>query len=269
MVLGALLCLAGVTGSSEGLKASQAKSRKEEHRTRKNNLIVHCLKSSQYSQSLEGRRVVLSGDKVGGDGPVSKHLYRKADTPSKQLYIDTGTDIDVPFGHPFEGYYLAYPDGGYPGLVSTITDEAPIMNWIYMNAYTYEMKFGNRQWAAGHIAGPFDCTRQERRLNLAGYEGFVAVQEGPFWSLYFDWDGDQLKSRVPEGTPVVEIDLLRRELRAAKTPLNLLMQVGAIGVQASKEDDAQRQTAEEKKEKAEKAEKHGDCENLPDAPEVD
>lgn len=92
------------------------------------------------------------------------------------------------------------------------------MNWIYMDALTYEMKFGTRQWAEGNLTGPFDCTRQDRRMTLAGFEGFVAVKEGNFWSLYFDWDGDRLKSKVPPGTPVVDVDLLRKELRTRRPP---------------------------------------------------
>lgn len=55
-------------------------------------------------------------------------------------------------------------------------------------------------------------------MTLAGYEGFVAVKEGAFWAVYFDWDGDRLKSKVEEGTPVVDIDLLRREMRTRKPP---------------------------------------------------
>lgn len=92
------------------------------------------------------------------------------------------------------------------------------MNWIYMDALTFEMKFGTRQWAEGNLTGPFDCTRQDRRMTLAGYEGFVAVKEGNFWSLYFDWDGDRLKSKVAEGTPVIDVDLLRRETRVRRPP---------------------------------------------------
>lgn len=92
------------------------------------------------------------------------------------------------------------------------------MNWIYMNAATYEMKFGTRQWAEGNLTGPFDCTRQDRRLTLCGYEGFVAVKEGSFWALYFDWDGDRLAAKVPAGTPVVDVDLHRHELRNRKPP---------------------------------------------------
>lgn len=59
-----LIAFAAVFGASEAIKQIQSDARKKEHRSRKNNLIVRCLKSCQYSAILEGRRVVLSGDKV-------------------------------------------------------------------------------------------------------------------------------------------------------------------------------------------------------------
>lgn len=166
-----------------------------------------------------------------------------------KLYVDTGLDNDAPFGHPFEGYYLAYPGSTHPGLVSSITDEAPIMNWIYMNAATYEMKFGTRQWAEGNLTGPFDCTRQDRRLTLAGYEGFVAVKEGNFWALYFDWDGDRLASKVPAGTPVVDVDLLRKELRTRKPPRQPQLEKPPEG--AAGGTDAQQQQAQQQQQQQE------------------
>ena len=125
-------------------------------------------------------------------------------------------DHDVPFGHPFAGYYLPYPEAGFPGLVSTITDEAPIMNWVFVHRDTYELKFGNRQASEGNLTGPFDCTRQDRRLTFAGWEGFCAVFEDPFWAVYFDCDDDRLRTKVEAGTPIIEIELGRRELRTPK-----------------------------------------------------
>ncbi|KAK0391923.1 hypothetical protein NLU13_1421 [Sarocladium strictum] len=187
---------ATVFGTAEGIRAAQAKSRREEHRSRKNNLIVHVPKSSQFSPILEGRSVVLSGDR---------------------LFIDTGTAHDQPFGHPFEGYYLPYPDTRYSGLVSSITHEAPIMNWIYVDRQTYQIKFGNRMASEGHFTGPWDCTRQDRRLVFGGWEGFCAVYENGLWGLYFDVDGDHLKSKLGDDTHVIlDIDLVRRELRTAR-----------------------------------------------------
>ena len=92
------------------------------------------------------------------------------------------------------------------------------MNWIYVQRDTYELKFGTRQFSEGNFTGPFDCTRQDRRLTFGGWEGFVAVKEGDFWALYFDRDSDKLRSRVKAGTPVIEIELLRREMRTPQPP---------------------------------------------------
>ncbi|KAF3058118.1 hypothetical protein GL218_05230 [Daldinia childiae] len=154
-----LVAFSAVVGTSEAIRQIQSDSKRKEHRSRKNNLIVRCPKSSQYSPILEGRRVVLSGDK---------------------LYIDTGTDHDQAFGHPFAGYFLPYPDSKYSGLVTTICDEPPIMNWIYIDRDTYEIKFGTRPLAQPNWPGPFDCSRQDRRLTFSGWEGFHAVKEGDF-----------------------------------------------------------------------------------------
>lgn len=111
--------------------------------------------------------------------------------------------------------FLAYPDTKYSGLISSISaDEAPMMNWIYVDRDTYEVKFGTRPYAEHQLNGPFDCTRQDRRLNFGGWEGFVVVQEGDFWALYFDRDGNGLKSKRDAGIPVLEVELLRKETRS-------------------------------------------------------
>lgn len=43
--------------------------------------------------------------------------------------------------------------------------------------------------------------------------GFLIVKEGDFWGLYFDRDNDRLKGKVTEGTPVLEVELMRKEVR--------------------------------------------------------
>lgn len=133
-----------------------------------------------------------------------------------ELYVDTGTHHEQEFGHPFAGYYLPYPESNASGLVSTISDEPPVMNWIYVDRWSYELKFGNRAWADDNWPVPWDCSRQDRRLTFGGWEGFLAVKEGNFWALYFDMDEDHLKTKVPEGTPVLEIELQRIEMRISK-----------------------------------------------------
>ncbi len=87
------------------------------------------------------------------------------------------------------------------------------MNWIYVDRSTYELKFGPRPSAQPNLPGPFDCSRQDRRLTFAGWEGFFAVQESGFWALYFDVDQDMLKSKIKSGTPVLEVQVVRVEMR--------------------------------------------------------
>ncbi|KAL2211663.1 hypothetical protein CC79DRAFT_1267393 [Sarocladium strictum] len=223
---------ATVFGTAEGIRAAQAKSRREEHRSRKNNLLVHVPKSSQFSPLLEGRSVVLSGDR---------------------LYIDTGTAHNQAFGHPFEGYFLPYPDARYSGLVSSITNEAPIMNWIYVDRETYQIKFGNRMSSEGNFTGPWDCTRQDRRLVFGGWEGFCAVYENGLWGLHFDVDGDHLKSKLGEDTYVIlDIDLVRRELRTAR-PQAATEAEAAAAKAAAAEQEAQPSATAEKSMPQEKA----------------
>ncbi|KAJ2893724.1 hypothetical protein MKZ38_008310 [Zalerion maritima] len=188
---------AAVFGTAEAIRHTQARSRRQEHRSRKNNLGVHCIKSTRYSPMVEGKSIVLSGDK---------------------LFVDTGEEWDEPFGYPFSGYYMPYPDAPYAGLVSQIMDDPPMMNWIYVDKDTHEVKFGTRSWAEPNLTGPFDCTRQDRRLTFAGFEGFCLVQEGDFWSLYFDLDDDMLRSKVARGTPVLEVELTRKEMRVKRPP---------------------------------------------------
>ena len=91
------------------------------------------------------------------------------------------------------------------------------MNWVYVDRDTGEAKYGVRADAQPHLTGPFDCTRQDRRLTFDGWEGWCAVEQAPgLWGLYFDLDDDGLKSRVAPGTRVLEIELSRKEKRWSK-----------------------------------------------------
>ncbi|KAI4909455.1 hypothetical protein J4E90_008152 [Alternaria incomplexa] len=195
-ILIATIVAPGLLGSQEAIRQSQSKEKREEHRARRCNLIATCVKSSHRSREIDGRQVVLRNGK---------------------LWIDTGTEDGSPLGHAYAGYYLPYPDTSYEGLVTTITDVAPIMNWVYVDRDTGEAKYGVRADAQPHLTGPFDCTRQDRRLTFDGWEGWCAVEQAPgLWGLYFDLDDDGLKSRVAPGTRVLEIELSRKEKRWKK-----------------------------------------------------
>ncbi|KAL0256385.1 hypothetical protein SLS55_008779 [Diplodia seriata] len=185
-------------GTQEAIRQSQAKEKREEHRARRCNLIVGCVRTSVRSRAINGKKIVLRDHK---------------------LYIDTENtaETDESSGHPFAGYYLPYPDSEYEGLVSTITHVAPILNWIYIDKETFEVKYGVRDLAQPHLTGPFDCTRQDRRLTFEDWEGFVAVEEKPMtWALYFDRDDNGLKGKVQPGQKVLEVVLTRQERKKMK-----------------------------------------------------
>ena len=111
------------------------------------------------------------------------------------------------------------------------------MNWIFIDRETYQVKFGNRLASEGQLTGPWDCTRQDRRLVFSGWEGFCAVHEGGLWALYFDVDGDRLKGKLGVGDYVViDIDLVRRELKTAK-PQSPPTEEASPAAEVSKGDD--------------------------------
>ncbi|TDZ28910.1 hypothetical protein C8035_v003926 [Colletotrichum spinosum] len=191
MVATFVVAFSAVFGMAEAIRHTQSQARRKEHRSRKNNLLIRCRKSTRYSPDIEGRHVVLSGDK---------------------LFVDTGLDPDSAFGFPFTGYFLPYPETQHEGLVSMICEEPPIMNWIYVDRDTHEVKFGTRPYAQPNLTGPFDCTRQDKRLTFAGWEGFYVVKTGDFWALYFDVEQDGLKAKLGEDITALAVDLVRVEM---------------------------------------------------------
>lgn len=103
--------------------------------------------------------------------------------------------------HPFNGYFLKHPhqprwraaghDPHGEGLVSTISHDPPVLNWVYVDPETHHIKYGTRPQVdeAQGVAGPWDVTAGigtdkgtgllggGRRLMFEGWEGFVAVEE--------------------------------------------------------------------------------------------
>ncbi|KAH0847232.1 hypothetical protein FOPE_00425 [Fonsecaea pedrosoi] len=204
--------------TAEAIRQGQSKDRREEHRARRCNLVATCVKASSRSQEIDGRRIVLRNHKLYVDKPVakSKDLYSDYDHDDNDQQYEQSADTS-PFGHPFAGYFLPYPDAKYEGLVSTISDDPPMLNWIYIDKHTYEVKYGLRVDAQPNMTGPWDCTRQDRRMTLDGWEGFVVVEEERgLWALYFDCDDDGLRAKVPQGTRILEVELWRREKRWKK-----------------------------------------------------
>jgi len=103
-------------------------------------------------------------------------------------------------------FYIEYPeidetkhlDRGL-GLPTYVQADPPLLNWIYADKNTYELKYGNRTQSVQHIVGPWDWTKDEKTILLEGKNTFVAVEEEEGkWALYFDRDGDELERVLEE-----------------------------------------------------------------------
>ncbi|KAI9832380.1 MAG: hypothetical protein M1819_004368 [Sarea resinae] len=215
MVLGILTSIAAcpaIIGTTEAVRQGTKQNAKERHRGRKTNLIVECDSTLPHSGEINGSLIVLSNNK----------LYIAPRTAS------TTDETSIPDAHPFAGYYLPYPGEDFrkrgEGLVSTISDDPPQLNWIYLDEYSFELKYGNKAESQDQTVGPFDCTMVDKRLTLDGWEGFYAVKEskedGGKWALYFDYFNDGL-NEVVEGKEMLPIELVRRERRVEKADENI------------------------------------------------
>ena len=204
MVFGIITAVAAcpaIVGTTEAIRQGQRKSAKEQHRGLKTNLVVTCGANCPEAREIDGARVILRNNK---------------------LYLMTATSDGEP-GHPFAGYFLPFPDQDWgrsgEGLVSTISDEPPQLNWVYVDKDTYEVKYGLRVDAEPHLVGPWDCTKIDRRMMFEAWEGFMAVkwsEEKGIWRLYFDRDDDGLREKVGNMDSVLEVELVRRERRKRK-----------------------------------------------------
>lgn len=212
-MLVALTTCPALLATNEAVHQGQQKERREAHRARRCNLVATCLKRSKWTCEIDHRPVVLVDGRliISTSSPPTTTSSTRV-TPSPEPDHENAPEAATP--HLCTGYFLPYPDSTHEGLVTSICDDPPIMNWIYIDSDTLEVKYGVRAAAQPHLTGPFDCTRQDRRLTLEGWEGFVAVQRADGnWGLYFDREDTGLKEKVAQGTPVLEVELWRAERR--------------------------------------------------------
>lgn len=124
-------------------------------------------------------------------------------------------------GHLFAGYFFPFPDIKWgrrgDGFVSTISDDPPQLNWVYVDIETFEIKYGLKKDVEGHLVGPWNCTPNDKRLTFDGWEGFMVVEvEKGVWQLFYDMNDDGLEDVVEPDKRIMEVELTRKEMRMQK-----------------------------------------------------
>ncbi|KAJ5126602.1 hypothetical protein N7448_007381 [Penicillium atrosanguineum] len=207
MVIGLLMLssIPAVTGVAFGVSEQRKSNQRREDARRmvKFNIDAQCSGDTDDDRDVHGRRVVVRDEKVYLDDP----------NPAKRSH-PTFTSL---------AFYIEYPELDETkhlnrglGLPTYVQANPPLLNWIYADNDTYELKYGNRTQSVEHLVGPWDWTEDEKSIILEEKSAFVAVEEEEGeWALYFDRDGDEL-ARVLE-----EQDMLD----CAFVPVTLIRQI--------------------------------------------
>ncbi|KAL1596494.1 hypothetical protein SLS60_009141 [Paraconiothyrium brasiliense] len=246
---GVIVAIPVVTGVAEGVEHQKKQNEEAANETRmtKFNALVSCDSNDEIADEVDNGIVVLRHGKVRL--PTLPTFAGRAFLPSNianalanlrsfmQVWVvprDENSPKPAPAPklnpplHAFAGFYIQYPDDErFPperGLVSTISDDPPMLNWLYCDRKTYELKYGNRSASITQIVGEWDWTEDESALTLDGWEGFVAIdewdgadednttewgREGLRWAIYYDIDDNGLKGKG-KGRDMFEITLERK-----------------------------------------------------------
>lgn len=216
-----------VTGIAEGV-SHQRKVNEEnanESRQLKFHIDVTCdSESARVRSALHGSMVVLHSDRLW--------LAPR----------DKATNQPAEGKHPFTGFYIQYPDSDRQltrGMVSTITRDPPVLNWIFAHRETLQFMYANRTGSIAHHVGDWDWTEEfgpDSCITFDGWEGFVAVEEdNGAWGLYFDMNDDGL-AKVKKGRKVVEVTLYRRVISEQEVNKWGLGSSGNLGVRKTEHE---------------------------------
>ncbi|KAF2795712.1 hypothetical protein K505DRAFT_323856 [Melanomma pulvis-pyrius CBS 109.77] len=218
---GSVIAIPVVTGIAEGVEHQKKQNEEAANETRmvKFNIHVSCDADDEIADEVDSGMLVLRHDRVW--------IVPRSPDGKQPLPPDPALKLDPPL-HAFAGFYIQYPDDArFPaerGLVSTISDDPPMLNWIYVDNATYGLRYGNRSTSITHMVGEWDWTADESCMMLDGWEGFVAVdewdgededpgtpwgKEGLRWAVYFDKDDNGLKGRR-KGRDMFEVQLERK-----------------------------------------------------------
>lgn len=218
---GCVVAIPVVTGIAQGVEYQKKQNEEAANETRmiKFNLLVHCdSKDPIAREEVDHGTVILRHDKA---------WVVPRDDKGDPLPPDEEKTLEPPM-HAFAGFYIQYPDENRcppeRGLVSTISDEPPVLNWVFVDRETFEIRYNNRSGSIEHIVGEWDWTADETHMLFQGWEGFVVVdewdgadedestpwgREGLRWALYYDVGDDGLRGRR-KGRDMFEVALERK-----------------------------------------------------------
>ncbi|KAJ6081544.1 hypothetical protein N7499_006418 [Penicillium canescens] len=177
----------GVNEATKGTRDHEEQRRKNA-RAQRSHLLVQC---PSYEGPLHQRMAVHNAQVyLGADGKV---YITKSNCPQLSL---------------FNGGFYPHPDfppDNTAGFVTISGETPPTLRWLYVDSETHEVRWGGRQECQGHVCGPFDWTKDEARVTLEGWEGWLAVRlprdemyakelgmedTKGLWRLYFDQNDD-------------------------------------------------------------------------------
>lgn len=189
MVIGllAITAIPTVTGVGQAVSAQQRQQAACKEQQKFNMTAMMPMKG----ELREAAFCVLVDDKVSFPTQCLGPWQRSLASDHEQIYLNfPERKVD---GHLFSGYYFNYPGEEPPcrGLVSTISEDPPMLNWIYVDKDTQELKYGGKKVTVGHVIGPWGWSADEHFLVLKeNAEPFVARREDDGrWAVYWDPEG--------------------------------------------------------------------------------
>ncbi|KAK5130870.1 hypothetical protein LTR08_001591 [Meristemomyces frigidus] len=235
-ILGLGLALPIVTSTGVSVTTGVAQGVSEQHKQNADAANTTRMLKFHIDIRVDPSQQARKGARELHNGIVTVHddkLWVEAKSP------DTGWPVNEKH-HPFTGFYIAYPDDNRPvtrGLVSTISVDPPMLNWIYADKDTLEMKYSNKSGSIEHHVGSFDWTSEDNDSSVTfdEWEGFTAVEEKPGqWALYFDMDDNGLKMHH-KGRNTMEVSLVRRVITGQEVNKWGLKEQGNIGFKSTRE----------------------------------
>ncbi|EXJ62227.1 hypothetical protein A1O7_02660 [Cladophialophora yegresii CBS 114405] len=201
LILTAIPTVTGVCQAVHGQREHKQRE-KDARRMQKFYIDVYCEAQSSRTREIHEKRLVLKDGRVW----IGPH---EALNPCEDGYV-------------IEAFYIEYPDNERVpvplGLVSQVQEDPPLLNWIYVDKDTMELKYGNKSASIEHHVGPWDWTEDEEGITFDETEAFTAVEDPATrkWQLYYDMDDDGLSRFVPKGRRKFQISLERTLIPGAE-----------------------------------------------------